>query len=348
MKYYSGLASFKGVPVSDMKRRMKVLIGLALSFSLFPFAFYLGIACAHAQSYPTKPIRLIVPLAPGGGNDTMARLIGQKIQGPLGQSLVIENRPGAGGLLGADVASKAPPDGYTLLLGNAAQLSIIPNIQPKMPYSPTRDFAPVSLIASAPLLVVVHPSMPVGSVKQLVALARARPDELNFASNGLGSTTHYATELFKMMTRTRMTHVPYKGLSLAMVDLVSGRVDLMFSSAVAMLPHVKDGKMRAIAMTGAKRSQAIPDVPTVAESGVPDYEAGSWYGVLAPAGTPRAIIDRLNREIVAAVKSKEAQDRLIGEAVIPIGSTPEEFSIYIAKELERAARVIKESGAKFN
>jgi tripartite-type tricarboxylate transporter receptor subunit TctC len=233
-------------------------------------------------------------------------------------------------------------------LGNAAQLSIIPNVQPKMPYSPTKDFAPVSLIASAPLLVVVHPSMPVRTIKQFVALARAQPDRLNFASNGVGSTTHYATELFKMMTKTRMVHVPYKGLSLAMVDLVSGRVDLMFSSAVAMLPNVKEGKLRAIAMTGAKRSQAIPDIPTVAESGVPDYEAGSWYGILAPAGTPRAIVDRLNREIVATVKSKELQDRLIEEAVIPIGSTPEEFAKYIEKELARAAKVIKESGAKFN
>ncbi len=321
---------------------------LSRYFFLLPFAFCLGIAGANAQGYPVKPIRLIVPLAPGGGNDTIARMIGQKIQGPLGQSIVIENRPGAGGLLGADLASKAPPDGYTLLLGNAAQLSIIPNVQPKMPYSPTKDFAPVSLIASAPLLVVVHPSMPVRTVKQFIALARARPGELNYASNGVGSTTHYATELFKMMTKTRMEHIPYKGLSLAMVDLVSGRVDLMFSSSVAMLPNVKEGKLRAIAMTGAKRSQAIPDVPTVAESGVPDYEVGSWYGILAPAGTPRPIVERLNREIVATVKSKELQDRLIEEAVIPIGSTPEEFSKYIEKELARAAKVIKESGAKFN
>jgi tripartite-type tricarboxylate transporter receptor subunit TctC len=334
--------------VESRKSEVWGLKDFFIFFPLFPFLFSLGLPGAHAQGYPTKPIRLIVPLAPGGGNDTIARMIGQKIQGPLGQSIVIENRPGAGGLLGADIASKAPPDGYTLLLGNAAQLSIIPNVQPKMPYSPTKDFAPVSLIASAPLLVVVHPSMPVRTIKQFVALARAQPDRLNFASNGVGSTTHYATELFKMMTKTRMVHVPYKGLSLAMVDLVSGRVDLMFSSAVAMLPNVREGKLRAIAMTGAKRSQAIPDIPTVAESGVPDYEAGSWYGILAPAGTPRAIVDRLNREIVATVKSKELQDRLIEEAVIPIGSTPEEFAKYIEKELARAAKVIKESGAKFN
>jgi len=319
------------------------------SFCLLPFALCLGIAgTVTAQTYPTKPIRMIVPLAPGGGNDTIARLIGQKIQGPLGQQVVIENRPGAAGLIGAELVAKAPPDGYTLLLGNAAQLTVIPNVQANAPYSPTRDFAPVSLIASAPLLVVVHPSLPVRSIKQLVALAKAQPDQLNYASNGFGSTTQFATELFKLMTGTRMEHVPYKGLSLAMVDLVSGRVHLMFSSAVAMLPTVKEGKLRAIAMTGSKRSQAIPDIPTVAESGVKDFESGSWYGILAPAGTPRPIVDRLNREIVASVKSQEIQERLVNEAVIPIGGTPEEFSAHIAKEFARAARVIKESGAKFN
>jgi tripartite-type tricarboxylate transporter receptor subunit TctC len=319
-----------------------------------PLIFLLSVALclegapAHAQGYPARPIRVVVPLAPGGGNDTIARLIGQKIQGPLGQQVVIENRPGAAGLIGADIVAKAPPDGYTLLLGNAAQLTVIPNVQANAPYSPTRDFAPVSLIASAPLLVVVHPSLPVRSIKQLVALAKAQPDQLNYASNGFGSTTQFATELFKLMTGARMEHVPYKGLSLAMVDLVSGRVHLMFSSAVAMLPTVKEGKLRAIAMTGSKRSQAIPDIPTVAESGVKDFESGSWYGILAPAGTPRPIVDRLNREIVASVKSQEVQERLVSEAVIPIGGTPEEFAAHIAKEFARAAQVIKESGAKFN
>jgi tripartite-type tricarboxylate transporter receptor subunit TctC len=302
---------------------------------------------AHAQAYPARPIRVIVPLAPGGGNDTIARLIGQKITGPLGQSVVVENRPGAGGMIGAEVAAKSPPDGYTLLLGNAAQFSIIPNLQKKLPYDPVKDFQPISLIASAPLLVVVHPSLPVRNVKQLVAFAKARPGELNYALNGLGSTTHFATELFKLMTGTRMEHVPYKGLSLAMVDLLSGRVHLMFSSAVAMLPHVKENKLRAIAMTGARRSPAIADVPTVAESGVPDYEAGSWYGLLAPAGTPREIVERLNREIVAAVKLQDIQRRLFEEAVAPIGSSPAEFSAHISKELARAARVIRESGATF-
>ena len=321
---------------------------LTLSAFVLFGAVALGADVASAQNYPTKAVRIIVPLAPGGGNDTIARMIGQKIQGPLGQSVVIDNRTGAGGQIGAEVAAKSPPDGYTLLLGNVATQAIIPNVQPNVAYSPLRDFQPVSLIASAPLLVVVHPSLPVRSVKQLIAFAKARPGELNYASNGFGSSTQFATELFKLLTGTRMEHIPYKGLSLAMTDLLTGRVHLMFSSAVAMLPNVKDGKLRAIAMTGATRAEAIPEIPTVAESGVKNYEAGSWYGILAPAGTPRPIVDRLNREIVAAVKSREIQDRLLSEAVIPVGSTPEAFAEHISKELARAAKVVKESGAKFN
>jgi tripartite-type tricarboxylate transporter receptor subunit TctC len=303
---------------------------------------------AMAQQYPVKPIRIIVPLAPGGGNDAIARMIGAKIQGPLGQQVVVENRPGAGGQIGAEVAAKSPADGYTLLLGNVATQTIIPNVNPAIGYSPVRDFQPVSLIATAPLLVTVHPSLPVKSVKQLIALSKARPNDLNYASNGIGSSTHFATELFKLMTGAKMEHVPYKGLSLAMVDLVSGRVHLMFSSAVAMLPNVKEGKLRAIAITSARRSDAAPDIPTVAESGVADYEAGSWYGILVPAGTPRPIVDRLHKEIAAAVKSAEVQERLKSEAVTPVGNSPEEFAAHIKKEYARAARVIKESGAKFN
>ena len=270
-----------------------------------------------ASAYPTKSIRLIVPLAPGGGNDTIARLIGVKISPTLGQQVVIDNRPGAGGIIGVEIVAKAPADGYTLLLANAAVMSIVPHAQQKVPYDALKDFAPVSLIASAPLLVVVHPSLPVRTMKELTALAKARPAAINYASNGVGTGTHLATELYSMMTGVKMVHGPYKGLSLAMTDLMSGQVPLMFSSAVAMLPHVKTGKLRAIAMTGARRSQALPEVPTVAETGLVGYEASSWYGVAAPAGTARAIVERLNKEIVAVVKSKELQDRFNSEAVIP-------------------------------
>ncbi len=301
-----------------------------------------------ASAYPTKSIRLIVPLAPGGGNDTIARLIGVKISPTLGQQVVIDNRPGAGGIIGVEIVAKAPADGYTLLLANAAVMSIVPHAQQKVPYDALKDFAPVSLIASAPLLVVVHPSLPVRTMKELTALAKARPAAINYASNGVGTGTHLATELYSMMTGVKMVHVPYKGLSLAMTDLMSGQVSLMFSSAVAMLPHVKTGKLRAIAMTGARRSQALPEVPTVAETGLVGYEASSWYGVAAPAGTARAIVERLNKEIVAVVKSKELQDRFNSEAVIPAGNTPEEFSAHIKSEFERMGRVIREAKVVLN
>ena len=303
---------------------------------------------AHAQNYPVKAIRLVVPQPPGGGNDVIARMISQKLSVALKQQIAVDNRAGAGGLIGADVAAHSPADGYTLLLGNVATLAIIPNVQKKMPYDALKDFAPVSLIASAPLLVVVHPSVPVHSIKQLVALARAKPGQLNYASNGVGSSTHLATEMFKMMTKTDLVHVPYKGLGPATTDLLSGQIQLMFSSAVAMMPHVQAKRLRAIAMTGAKRSTAIPDIPTVAESGVPDYESGSWYGILAPTGTPREVIDLLNREIVAAVRSADITDRLVAEAVIPVGNSPAEFAAHIQKEYTRIGNVIRSSGAKFD
>ena len=316
-------------------------------FALLPGAILVG-GVAHAQNYPVKPIRLVVPQPPGGGNDTIARMIGLKLSAALKQQVAVDNRAGAGGLIGADIAAHSPADGYTLLLGNVATLAIIPNVQNKVPYDALKDFAPISLVASAPLLVVVHPSLPVTSIKQLIALAKAKPGRLNYASNGVGSSTHLATEMFKLMTKTDLVHVPYKGLGPATTDLLSGQVQLMFSSAVAMMPHAQSGRLRAIAMTGAKRSAAIPDIPTVAEAGVPDYESGSWYGILAPAGTPREIIELLNREIVAAVRSPDITDRLIAEAVIPVGSTPADFAAYIQKEHTRIGNVIRSAGAKFD
>ena len=302
---------------------------------------------AWAQSYPGKPVRIVVPQLPGGGNDTIARMVAQKLTVALKQQVVADNRPGAGGLIAAELVAKSAPDGYTLLLANVATMAIIPNVQKKVPYDPVKDFEPVSLVASAPLLVVVHPSLPVTSVRQLIALAKAKPGKLNYASNGVGSSTHLATEMFKMMTGTKMVHVPYKGLSAATTDLLSGQVQVMFSSAVAMMPQVKAGRLRAIAMTGAKRSPAIPDVPTVAEAGVPDYEAGSWYGICAPAGTARPIVDQLSREIAAAVKLPDVIERLALEGVIPVGSTPEQFAAYIKRELAHVRDVVKASGATF-
>lgn len=314
--------------------------------ALLGTALLAGQACG--QTYPVKPIRLVVPQPPGGGNDTIARLISQKLSAALKQQFTVDNRAGAGGLIGADIVAKAAPDGYTLLLANVAGMVIVPNIQKSMPYDALKDFAPVSLIASAPLLVVVHPSLPVTSIKQLISLGKAKPGQINYASNGVGTSTHLATEMFKTMTKTDFVHIPYKGLGGAITDLLSGQVQLMFSSAVAMMPHVQSGRLRAIAMTGARRSAAIPHIPTVAEAGVPDYESGSWYGISAPAGTPRTIIDLLNQEIVAAVRAPDITDKLVAEAVIPVGSSPAEFATHIQKEFARIGQVIKSSGAKFD
>jgi tripartite-type tricarboxylate transporter receptor subunit TctC len=308
-----------------------------LAFSLWPIT-------ATAQGYPAKSIRFIVPFPPGGGNDTIARLIGQKLTAATGQQVLVDNRPGAGGAIGAEAAAKSPADGYTMFLAGVATHGINPNLRRKIPYDPLRDFDAVSLVASAPLLVVVHPSLPIKSVKQLVALAKARPGQINYASNGAGGSSHLAVELFNMMSGTKMTHIPYKGLAPALTDLLSGEVQVMFSSAVAMLPQVKAGKLRAIAMTGARRSPAIPDIPTVAEAGVPGYETGSWYGIVVPAGTPKAAIDRLSREIIAIVRAPEITGRLNDEAVIPVGSTPAEFTAHIKNELARWAKTIKQAG----
>jgi tripartite-type tricarboxylate transporter receptor subunit TctC len=296
---------------------------------------------AAAQDYPAKPIRFIVPFPPGGGNDTIARMLGQRISASTGQQVLVDNRPGAGGTIGAEAAARAPADGYTMFLAGVATHGINPNLRRKLPYDPVKDFDAVSLIASAPLLVVVHPSMPAKSIKELISLAKAKPGVINYASNGNGSSSHMAVELFNMMTGTRMTHIPYKGLSAALTDLLSGEVQVMFSSAVAALPQVKSRRLRALAMTGARRSPAIPDIPTVAEAGVPGYETGSWYGVVVPAGSPRAAIDRLSREIQTIVKSPEITSRLNDEAVIPVGSTSEAFDKHIRAELARWAKVIK-------
>ena len=296
---------------------------------------------ALAQNYPAKPVRFFVPFPPGGGNDTIARLVAQKLSSALGQQVIVDNRPGAGGTIGAEVAARAPADGYAMFLAGVATHGINPNLRKKLPYDALKDFDAVSLIASAPLLVVVHPSLPVKSVKDLVAIAKARPGQINYASNGAGGSSHLGVELFNMMSGTRMVHVPYKGLAPALTDLLSGEVQVMFSSAVAMLPQVKSGRLRAIAMTGSRRSPAIPTVPTVAESGVPGYETGSWYGVVVPAGTPKAAIDRLSREIQTIVKSQEVTSRLNEEAVIPVGSTPEAFDKHIRAELARWSKVIR-------
>jgi tripartite-type tricarboxylate transporter receptor subunit TctC len=301
-------------------------------------------ATAQAQSWPAKPIRLIVPFPPGGGNDTIARAVGTELAKPLGQQIVIDNRAGAGGTIGADLAAHSPPDGYTLFLAGVASHGINPVLNPKLPYDPVRDFAPVSLLASAPLIVVVHPSLPVKSIKDLIALAKARPGALNFASNGSGGSSHMAGEMFNAMAGVKIVHVPYRGLAPALTDLLSGQVQIMFSSAVAMLPQVKAGKLRGLASTGAKRPPAIPDLPTVAEAGLPGYETGSWYGIVAPAGTSPEIVNRLSTELQKIVRQPAIQERFNAEAANPIGSTPQEFAAHIQREKERWTKVVKATG----
>ncbi|HET7765088.1 MAG TPA: tripartite tricarboxylate transporter substrate binding protein [Burkholderiales bacterium] len=296
-----------------------------------------------AQNYPSKPIRLIVPFAPGGGNDNVARLVGKRLGEGLGQPVVVDNRPGAGGVVGAELAAKSAPDGYTLFLGGVGSHAINPNLVKNLPYDPVRDFAPVELLAQAPLVLVVHPSVPARDIAEFVAYARRNPGKLNFASNGNGSSSQLAAVMFDSMAGIDMVHVPYKGLSPALTDLLSGQVQLMFSSVVAILPHIKAGKLRGLAVTGTKRLALLPGLPTIAESGFPGYQASSWYGILAPAGTPRDIVARLNAELAKALERPEVRSSLLAEGAEPAGGTPEAFAAHIRAEKERLGRVIREA-----
>jgi tripartite-type tricarboxylate transporter receptor subunit TctC len=318
--------------------RLPTLAAALLSFSVATIAF-----TATAADYPQKPIRLIVPFAAGGGNDAVARTIAQRLSAGLGQQVVVDNRAGAGGIVGAELAAKSAPDGYTLFLGGVGSHAINPSVHRNLPYDPVRDFAPISLVASAPLILVVQPSVAANSVEEFVALAKAKPDTINYASNGNGSSSHLAAVMFEAMTGTRMTHVPYKGLAPALVDLLSGQVQAMFSSVVAILPHVQAGKLRALAVTGEKRLALIPDVPTVAESGVAGYQAGSWYGILAPAGTPPEIVRTLNSEIVKAIQQPDVKRAFALEGAEPVGSSPQEFAAHIRAELSRLGKVAREA-----
>jgi len=298
---------------------------------------------AFAQVYPSNPIRLIVPFAAGGGNDNVARLVGKRLADGLGQPVLVDNRPGAGGVVGAELAAKSAPDGYTLFLGGVGSHAINPNLHEKLPYDPIRDFAPVALLAQAPLVLVVHPSVPARDIAEFLAYARAHPGRLNFASNGNGSSSQLAAVMFDSMAGVDMVHVPYKGLTPALSDLLSGQVQLMFSSVVAILPHIKAGKLRALAVTGAKRLASMPGLPTIAESGLPGYEASSWYGILAPAGTPREIVVRLNAELVKALEQPEVRNSLLAEGAEPVGGSPERFAAHILAEKERLGKLIRDA-----
>ena len=301
---------------------------------------------AAAQGYPTKPIRLIVPFPPGGGNDIIARIVSRKLTESFGQQVVVDNRGGAAGNIGAETAARAIPDGYTLFLGGVGSHGINPGLHARLPYHPVKDFAPVSLIGSAPLLAVVPLSLPAKSIADFIQLAKARPGQLNFASSGTGTIAHLSAELLNLSAKIKVQHVPYKGTGPALTDLLGGQVHIMFNSAVSMLPQVRAGRLRALAVTSAKRSPAIPELPTIAESGVPGYEATSWYGILAPAGTPRPVIDRLWQEIAKSVQVPDVRDRLIADGADPAGSPPELFAAHIKRELARWAGVIRDANVR--
>lgn len=306
----------------------------------------LAFTAAAQEAYPTKPVRLVVPFPAGGGSDTIARVVGQKLGERLGQQFVVDNRTGAGGSIGAEAVARALPDGYTLLLGSTSEIVQYPNVNPKISYDSQRDFAPVSLVGSVPLVLVVHPSVPARSVQELIALARARPGELNFSSAGNGSTTHLAVELLVLAAGIRMTHVPYKGSPPAVTDLVAGRVQLGIPTMPAVLAFIKDGRLRALGVSTAKRSAALPDVPSIREGGVPDYDTALWTGIFAPAGTPAAILSKLQSEIRVAVADQHVRETLAKQGAEPLTSTPEEFSAFIRSELARWAKVVKDANVK--
>jgi tripartite-type tricarboxylate transporter receptor subunit TctC len=300
----------------------------------------------NAQTYPSKPVRLIVPFPPGGGTDLVARSAGQKLSDMMGQQFLIDNRGGGGGVIGTEAVAKAPPDGYTLLLGTGSGLILNPLLGEKLPYDAFKDFLPVSLLGIAPTILVVNNTVPAKSVKELVALARSQPGKLNYASGGPGSPIHLASELLKSMTKTYIVHIPYKGTGPAMTDLLADQVQMMFTTIPGALPFMKAGKIRALAVGSARRSAAVPDVPTVSEAGVTGFEAVSWYGLFAPDKTPRDIINRLSEQTRKALSDQEVVQRLASQGAEAQASTPEELAKFMTEEHRRWEKVIKEANIK--
>ena len=320
-----------------MKGRAAVAAGVL-------FAALVATLQVAAQPYPSRPIRFVSPFAAGGSTDQLARLLGQKMSETWGQPVIVENRPGAGGTTGSELVAKAPPDGYTILLTSSSAHAIGPALRTKLPYDPIKDFAAVTQVASGFNLLVVHPSLPVHSVRELIALARARPGVIAYASGGIGTPAHMAGALFHALAKVDLVHVPYKGGAPAAVAILSGEVPVTFGSIQTVLPQVRNGRLRALASTGARRAAAVPDLPTVAEAGVPGYELNSWYGVLAPAATPHDIVAKLNAEMVRILRLSETRERLTHEGVEPAGTTSEEFAAYIKAEIAKWARVIRAAG----
>lgn len=304
-------------------------------------------ACAGhlaAQTWPTRPVRMIVPFAAGGGTDIQARLFGAKLHPALGQAIVVENRPGGGGNIGAELVAKAPPDGYTVLF-QSASIAVNQTLYRKLNYSAVRDLAPVMLVSSTPLILVVHPTVPARNVKALIALGLAKPDTFNFGSNSTGSTSHLAAELLKTMTGVKMTHIPYKGSGQGTIALVGGEIDMLFTTLPPAIQHVRSGRMRGLAVTTLKRAAILPELPTMDET-LKGFEMDNWYGMFFPANTPRDIVTRYHAEMSKVLKDRDVRTLMEKDGSEPLGSTPEEFGAYLAREIDKFAKVIKASGAR--
>ena len=320
---------------------MKRCASLVLGFILLSFT-----SLAAAQAWPSKPIKYIVPFAPGGTTDILARTIGDKLSVVLGQPVIIENKPGAGGGVGAEATAKAAPDGYTIMGGTISTHAINASLYSNLPYDPVRDFVPITLIARVPNMLVINPAIPAKDVKELIALMKARPGTFTFASSGNGTSQHLSGELFKSMAGVEMQHIPYKGSPPALQDVMGGQVSMTFDNITTAWPLTKGGKLRALAVTTAKRSPIAPDVPTLAEAGLVGYEIGSWQGVFAPAGTPPAVVRRLNAEIVKIINAPDVQEKLLGLGAEPVANTSEEFATMVKAEVVKWGDVVRKSGAK--
>ncbi|MEO8442173.1 MAG: tripartite tricarboxylate transporter substrate binding protein [Betaproteobacteria bacterium] len=319
-----------------MTRKSKALVAAALLIS----------GNAAAQDYPTRPIRIIVPSTAGGSVDTLARLVGTQLSQRWSQQVVVDNRSGAGGIIAGEITAKAPADGYTLIMATIAAMATNVSLAKKLPYDPVRDFAPITLVAVQQLVLLVHPSVAAKSVAELIALAKAKPGQLTFASAGNGSGGHLSGELLKILAGIDITHVPYKGVAPALVDVISGQVTMTFASMISGMPHVKSGKTRALAVSGAHHSPAAPELPTMIESGVKGYESSTWYGLLAPKATPRAIVAKLNREVVAIINLPEIKSHLLAEGAEPVGNSPEQFGEFIKAEIAKWGKVIRAAGLR--
>jgi tripartite-type tricarboxylate transporter receptor subunit TctC len=330
-------------PLLASRRRRRAalaLAALAVGLAVAPAAF--------ADGYPARPVKLVVPFPPGGPLDATGRLIAEKLTAAWGESVVVENRPGAGGNIGADLVAKSAPDGYTILLGALSTHAVNPSLYAKMPYDAVKDFAPITLLAVTPNVLVVNPALPVKSVKELVAYAKANPGKLSFASGSNGSAGHLAGELFKTDTGTDIVHIPYKGAAPAMQALLAGDVQFMFDNLASAMAQVKAGKVRALAVTTAERSPLVPDLPTMAEAGLPGFDISTWYGLLAPAATPKDVIAKWNAEVTRILNTPEVRERLAAQGAVATPTTPEQFAAFIGREIPKYAKIVKASGAKID